>query len=66
MKTFSENRLSFIIVIVAVIIGYGLQYAFNLPLIAGAFIGVLLGVLGGFITQLIKSKRERHNSNNSQ
>lgn len=65
MKTFSENRLSLIIVIVAVIIGYSLQYVFNLPLIAGAFIGVLLGVLGGFITQLIKSKRERRNSKNS-
>lgn len=34
MKTFSENRLSLIIVIVAVIIGYALQYVFNLPLIA--------------------------------
>ncbi|WP_086427866.1 hypothetical protein [Staphylococcus cornubiensis] len=65
MKSFSENRLSMIIIIIAILIGFGLQYAFNLPLIAGAFIGVLLGVLVGFIIQMIKSKTGHRDSDKS-
>lgn len=66
MNSFSENRLSIIIIIIAILIGFGLQYAFNLPLIAGAFIGVLLGVFVGFTIQMIKSKTRRGDSDKSQ
>ncbi|NJI02470.1 hypothetical protein [Staphylococcus agnetis] len=57
MKTLRENSLSIIIILFAILLGFFLQQFFNLPLIAGAFIGVLLGVFGGFIIQMIKGKQ---------
>lgn len=60
MKTLRENSLSIIIIIFAIALGFFLQHFYHLPLIAGAFIGVLLGVLGGFIIQMIKGKQTQN------
>ncbi|AVP36972.1 hypothetical protein DOS68_03335 [Staphylococcus felis] len=59
MKSLKENRLSILIIIFAIIIGFILQTVFHLPLIAGAFIGVLLGILGGFIIQVVLKQNDR-------
>ncbi|AVQ33253.1 hypothetical protein C7J88_03180 [Staphylococcus muscae] len=60
MKTLKENYLSLTIIIFAVIMSFVLQNYFQLPLIAGAFIGVLLGIVCGFILQKIKSKSNKN------
>lgn len=60
MKTLKENYLSLSIIIFAVIMSFVLQNYFQLPLIAGAFIGVLLGIVCGFIIQKIKSKSNKN------
>ncbi|UXR79147.1 MULTISPECIES: hypothetical protein [unclassified Staphylococcus] len=60
MKTLKENYMSLTIIIFAVIVSFVLQTYFKLPLIAGAFIGVLLGIVCGFILQMIKSKRNKN------
>ncbi|WP_353420280.1 hypothetical protein [Staphylococcus coagulans] len=62
MKTFKNNYLSLVIIIVAILIGFFLQHKFNLPLFAGAFIGVFLGMLGGFITQILMPKDQNHDA----
>ncbi|WP_274311781.1 hypothetical protein [Staphylococcus hyicus] len=64
MNTLRENSLSIIIIIFAIALGFFLQHFFNLPLIAGAFIGVLLGVAGGFVIQKLNSKRQPQSKSN--
>lgn len=61
MKTLKENYLSLSIIIFAIVMSFVLQSYFNLPLIAGAFIGVLLGIICGFLIEFIKSKRNKKN-----
>lgn len=60
MKTLKDNYLSLLIIIFAVVLSFVLQYAFDLPLIAGAFIGVLLGILCGFLIQWLSSKSNKN------
>ncbi|MDO5374878.1 hypothetical protein [Staphylococcus rostri] len=65
MKTLKDNYLSLLIIIFAVVLSLVLQYSFNLPLIAGAFIGVLLGILCGFILQWVRSKSNKNDKSDS-
>ncbi|MCS4485348.1 hypothetical protein [Staphylococcus americanisciuri] len=62
MKTLKDNYMSLFIIFFAVILSLTLQYLFNLPLIAGAFIGVLLGIISGFVLQKMRNKDDK-NSN---